>query len=187
MRKTNKTHCAILGMLSISPMSGYEIRQTIQESTANFWSESDGQLYPALAALMKLGLIAYQATKSNPTNARNKKVYRITPQGKKALQQWLQQEAETHITRNEFMLKLFFGANISPEINLAHIQNYHYQTKSRLSKLTETQQQLTKEHKDSPHLPYWMMSLDYGIQLTKTQLTWCENAMRALSKMDTGS
>ena len=33
---------AILGMLSIEPMSGYEIRQTMQQSTENFWAESDG-------------------------------------------------------------------------------------------------------------------------------------------------
>ena len=42
-KMTSKTPYAILGMLSIEPMSGYDIRQIMRNSTANFWSESDGK------------------------------------------------------------------------------------------------------------------------------------------------
>jgi PadR family transcriptional regulator, regulatory protein AphA len=42
---------AILGMLSLRPMSGYDTRKTVQESIRFFWSESYGQIYPALKRL----------------------------------------------------------------------------------------------------------------------------------------
>lgn len=181
MTKSNKTHNAILGMLSIKPMSGYEIRQTMQQSTANFWSESDGQLYPALAKLTKLGLVSCKATKKD--NPREKKEYRITAAGKVELKKWLQQEAETHVIRNEFLLKLFFGANVSSEINLEHMRAYRYRTKSRLSGLIETKKKAEQEYKDSPHAPYWIMSIDYGIQLIQGQLVWCDHVIETLGKM----
>jgi DNA-binding PadR family transcriptional regulator len=38
-------------MLSLRPMSGYDIRKTVQESIRFFWSESYGQIYPALKRL----------------------------------------------------------------------------------------------------------------------------------------
>ena len=51
------TEHVILGMLAFEPMSGYAIRQAIRQSVALFWSESDGQLYPALKRLLNQGEI----------------------------------------------------------------------------------------------------------------------------------
>ena len=42
---------AVLGMLSIRPMSGYDIKQAIGESVVHFWDESYGRIYPSLQRL----------------------------------------------------------------------------------------------------------------------------------------
>src|SRR6267378_1332508 len=39
---------ALLGLLSLGSMSGYDIRQLISQSIGHFWSESYGQIYPGL-------------------------------------------------------------------------------------------------------------------------------------------
>ena len=45
MKKTaSATGKALLGLLSIAPMSGYDIRQLIPWSIGQFWSESYGQI-----------------------------------------------------------------------------------------------------------------------------------------------
>src|SRR5580658_2289456 len=47
---------AVLGMLSLGEkLSGYDIRKVISESTANFWSESYGNIYPVLKRLLAEG------------------------------------------------------------------------------------------------------------------------------------
>ena len=51
------TDFALLGLLSIEPMSGYDIRQNFQESLNFFWNESYGQIYPALKRLLARGFI----------------------------------------------------------------------------------------------------------------------------------
>ena len=55
--KPTKSKYAILGMLSIRPMSGYDVRKEIQESISNFWTESYGQIYPALKSLVAEKLV----------------------------------------------------------------------------------------------------------------------------------
>lgn len=183
MTMTNKTRYAILGMLSIAPMSGYKMRQIMQQSTANFWSESDGQLYPTLTKLTTLKLVS---CKVDHESAREKKVYQLTTQGRNELKNWLLQEPETQIVRSEFMLKLFFGSNVSPEINMEHIKAHRYQTKAQLFQLTETNKRLSDEHKNSIHLPYWQMSIHYGIQMAQAKLKWCDEVINQLEKMNRG-
>lgn len=178
MARVNKTIFALLGMLSIEPMSGYDIRQTMRESTANFWSESDGQLYPALAYLTKQGMITCQSDKKN--QVRNKKIYSLTSKGMDTLKHWLMQEADTNIIRSEFLLKIFFGANVAPAINLEHVRAQRYQAKTQLSQLIATKEQLSQDYKKSPHLPFWLMSVEYGIQMADARITWCDHVIDEL-------
>ncbi len=39
MSRENKSKYAIMGLLAISPMSGYDIKKKIERSTSNFWNE----------------------------------------------------------------------------------------------------------------------------------------------------
>ena len=55
-----KSKYAILGMLSIEPMSGYDIKKEVEKSISNFWTESYGQIYPVLR-----NLIAQEASHKN--------------------------------------------------------------------------------------------------------------------------
>ena len=183
MIKTNKTSYAILGMLSIAPMSGYEIKQTTRQSAANFWSESDGQLYPTLTKLTALGLVTCTTDKASN---RAKNTYHITALGLAELKTWLAQEPETHLVRSEFMLQLFFGANVAPKISLEHVQAYRYRTKMLLAQLTKTEEQLADKNQDSAHLPYWCITIQYGIQTAEAKLNWCDDTIKTLEIMQQG-
>ncbi len=57
MREIGATPNALLGLLSLEPMSGYDIRQMISRSIGYFWSESYGQIYPGLKRLAAEGLV----------------------------------------------------------------------------------------------------------------------------------
>ncbi len=48
--RTNQTDTAVLGALSVMPMTGYAVRESIRDVLGHFWSESFGQIYPALAS-----------------------------------------------------------------------------------------------------------------------------------------
>jgi PadR family transcriptional regulator AphA len=181
MPPKTKTAFAILGILSIGPMSGYEMRQLMQKSTAHFWSESDGQLYPMLAKLVSHKLITAE---TRETDGREKKIYTITTPGKTELNNWLMQAAETNSVRNEFMLKLFFSGNVLPSITLEHVQAHRYKTKTLLAQLNATIKQLEQDEKNSIHLPYWLFSVEYGKHIAEAKLTWCDKVIATLQKIN---
>lgn len=56
MARENTTRYAILGMLAHSAFTGYELKQEVAKSVSHFWSESYGQVYPVLRALVRDGL-----------------------------------------------------------------------------------------------------------------------------------
>ena len=53
--KEKRSKYAILGILSLGSMSGYDIKKMFEKSIGNFWSESYGQIYPLLKALVDEG------------------------------------------------------------------------------------------------------------------------------------
>lgn len=176
------THYALLGMLTIGPLSGYDIRRLIAESTQAFWSESDGQLYPALAKLTELKLITIKPTPKK--SSRGKKIYSITPAGRNELKKWLNQPPATAIVRNEMLLKLFFGANIAPDILRDHIEKVRYETKAAIQQLKTKKQNLTADESELKHLPFWQMTLQYGIRLNEAKLLWCDETLKFLKQKE---
>ena len=56
-----KTPFILLGLLKDEgPLSGYDMKKQISESTAYFWSESFGAIYPTLHKLESKGFVARQ-------------------------------------------------------------------------------------------------------------------------------
>lgn len=101
----------ILGMLSAGHDSGYAITSTANRSTRFFWAASDGQVYPQLRKLAEAGLIEGS---EEATGARNRTSYRLTPSGRRALEEWLtSEEIPSYELRDEGLLRLFFADELS--------------------------------------------------------------------------
>ena len=60
MAKENKTQYAILGILAMSPGSGYDIKKLMNKSTNYFWYEGDSSIYPGLNKLYKEGCVDFE-------------------------------------------------------------------------------------------------------------------------------
>src|SRR5882724_5994643 len=97
--RTRSTPFAVLGMLSLAPMSGYDIRKESETSIGYFWSESFGQIYPALRELKVQGLIRRRPGKSG--GKRDRHVYEITERGREALAAWRADPPRETPYRNE--------------------------------------------------------------------------------------
>lgn len=179
MKTESRTRYTVLGMLAIENLSGYEIIKIIKSSTNHFWSESEGQIYPALAKCVKDKLATCKEYSAKKT-ARPKKIYSITEKGKKELIAWLKKESNPCLIRNEFLLKLFFGKNITVDDNIHHLVHHQKEVESELIIYKKIQAEIAAEHKESPHLKYWLMTVDYGIQISKAELLWCKKAIKTL-------
>jgi PadR family transcriptional regulator, regulatory protein AphA len=106
---------ALLGLLRQRPRSGYDLKQAIDRTIRHFWAASYGQIYPELKRLEDAGWIA---GRDAARGGRSRRVYRITPRGRRALEDWLH-GFETRIElRDESLLRLFFADALPAEEGL---------------------------------------------------------------------
>jgi len=158
-------------MLTVEPMSGYDMKKFCEQSLAHFWHENYGNLYPRLKRLQASGLI--RGRRERRERGPDAIVYSLTRGGRRRFLAWLRQEPEPERMRSEFMLKLFFGAHAGPDATAANIRAYRRQHEATGRQYAATEQMLRKGLADRPEVPYWLMALRRGQLLTEARLTWC--------------
>lgn len=105
---------AVLGMVSMTPQSGYELAQAVQRSIAYFWPMSKTQVYNELSRLEGLGLVEGSAVAQE--RLPDKRVYTLTEAGERRLDGWLvDDETEGPTFRIPSLLKIFFGHRMRRE------------------------------------------------------------------------
>ena len=171
---------AVLGMLSLRPMSGYDIRKTVQESIRYFWSESYGQIYPALKRLEAQKLV--ERARGAQKGRAGRQVYTLTPAGLRELQEWLTRQPQMQPFRNELLLKLFFGRLASRETSQEHVQHFRQRQEDFLRTYRHVEHWLHTEHGRHPDLPFWLMTLSYGVHQARALRDWCNETLTALEK-----
>src|SRR5574344_1554542 len=107
MSLKNRSMYSILGILSSSPATGYDIKKYSDTVLSGFWNENFGHIYPTLKKLLQDGLIGIDSEKTEEKKVR----YHITKKGKSALDEWLSEETLQPPIRSEFMLKLLFSSS----------------------------------------------------------------------------
>ena len=164
------TAYVILGMLGWRPMSGYEIKSIVDESTRFFWAASYGQIYPELRRLAAAGLIG---GKESPQGGRRRNVYRLTPAGRQELRAWLDADPEVFELRDEALLKLFFadatGGESAPG-TLEAKRRTHERIAERLKDIEAT---------EKPE-GFAYLVLRHGIEFNEWMVAWSERTRRAL-------
>jgi PadR family transcriptional regulator AphA len=175
---------SLLGVLSLGPMSGYEMRQFMEQSTGNFWSESFGQIYPALKAMLGDGLIAM--VKGSREGGPGKKVYRMTEAGEQRLRAWLGVPAKPQVRRNELLLKVFFGDRAERGAIAGHVAEWRQGYAADLARYQEILRRLPLEHAEHPGMPYWCMTLRFGIAESKALMAWCDETLAELETQGLG-
>ncbi|HVW20278.1 MAG TPA: PadR family transcriptional regulator [Opitutaceae bacterium] len=185
MPRGSRTPYVVLGLLGLSgrrPRSGYEIKKAIDTVIANFWHESDGQLYPALRELEVAGDIA---VKQQTTRGRHKTLYAITPQGRKRLRQWLARPVEVSRPREELILKLAFGSEAETADLIRHVEDHRRRAEHGLAQCRRWLQEGAKH--PSRYRPYVQLTVKAGIRMAEASLRWADETLEALRAMKSAS
>ncbi len=178
VEKTTTTE-ALLGMLTLGAMSGYELRQRIEMSIGNFWNESFGQIYPTLAKLRKQGLVEVEEA-GRP----GRKVYSLTPAGRERLAEWLGVMPAVRRPRNEMLLKLFFGANGRIEDTREQVAAERSRFLADLERYRLIEPVIRARQAGRPGLPFFLMTLRYGMAEAQAVVDWADETLRSLDEME---
>jgi DNA-binding PadR family transcriptional regulator len=179
MAKENKSKYALLGILSMCPGSGYDIKKFMEQSTSNFWSESYGQIYPILKQLVEEGLATSHTDKKEGKPERY--VYTLTDKGLEELRQWLTEPIEHIVERNELLLKLLFGRKNTIAGNIEHVKQFGILQEQLLHKYRGIEAYLKANCVDNAEVCYSLITVRYGILRCQALLTWCAETIDTLS------
>ena len=185
MTRTSKTRWALLGQLSAEPASGYQLKKKIEESTAHFWSESYGQIYPELARMEEAGLLSSAEEVGEGQGPGVRRVYAITEQGMDELKRWLCEPPTEDVLRDEFLLKMFFGAHLDRETALAHVDRKIAQLEMYSVLLTAKARWILDScPHDTVYPPFYIFAIRYGVAYTEGVMAQLQ-ALRAAIANDT--
>lgn len=166
------TEAALLGLIRLGEFSGYDLFKMVRGSIGYFWSPAQSQIYAVLPRLVDAGF----ATRRNVRQERrpDKQLYRITPAGEQALDQWLADpELEPATVKNPFLLKLFLGEFMTPEAVVAHVRRARDAAATELAELEQI----------SPNVdahPYDDYVVEYGLEFNRMFLRWADNMLAEL-------
>ena len=166
----------ILATLGDNAFSGYDLWKEFSECSNHYWQASQQQIYRELTKLETQGAIASEIV---PQEGRpDKKLYRITKEGKETLTQWIGEPSEPMAIREEVLVKVLSGHLVPSEviiqelkrrraIHLEQLNDYKNAEQENFSDISELS--LAKKCK--------YLTLRRGIRYETEWIAWCEEAI----------
>jgi len=172
---------SLLGLLSLKPMSGYDMKKFVEESIGYFWNESYGQIYPMLKRLSRQGLVVCRVERGK--GKPDRRVFSLAPRGRKQLQNWLAAPPRYAPPRNELLLKLFFGRLAGRAEMIRHVREFRQHHAQMLIQYSHVDKWIWKTHRKHPDRPYWQMTLKYGLENSKGMVKWSDQILKSLARL----
>ncbi len=113
---------ALLGLIALRPASGYDIKKTIDRSVYFIWNVTGPQIYNTLAQLRAEGLVTAEAVRQ--TGRPDKQLHTITARGQAALREFAGAPVRSSVTRDEVLLRIFFGNFADAAVMRREIEAY---------------------------------------------------------------
>lgn len=167
---------AILGFLSYSPFTGYDLKKFFDQSVHHFWSADQSQIYRTLSRLSEESLV--EMTVVEQRDRPDRKLFSITDKGRKALRDWLAVPFQGGEARNPVLLKTFFSAKCTDEEVLVQFKDASRQIKAMLAEyemvpeIIEVFKSLVNSDRE---VFFWKLTLEWGVMTTKANLDWAES------------
>ena len=160
-----------LGVLHFGDASGYDIKQTFENTFSHFQNPGFGSIYPALEKLHKAGHVSSRVEQQDKRPA--KKIYSLTDTGRERFEQTLRTTAPVEVCKSDFVFLAFFGHLLDPDRFHEVFTQHRDNISSELAKL---------EAIECPSsMPAGMrFSVDYGIEISRAQLRFIDKHLRAV-------
>jgi DNA-binding PadR family transcriptional regulator len=140
------TAWAVLGLLSFDrELSGYDVKQWADAILHFFyWSPATSQIYAELRRLEGLGLATSRVVARDDVRA--KRVYRITPEGRAALERWqLETDAEAPVLKHGLLLRVWLGHLAPPERLREQVEAHREQLRAELAEAERSATQAARQ------------------------------------------
>ena len=161
---------AVLGMLSVTSCTGYELTQWFDSSLQHAWHASHSQIYPELAKLEAEGLVEVVGE-----GARRSKTWAVTEAGREELRRWLMETEPNRAQRNETALRWFLVFRLEPEQRRAVLERELAFVETAAEQRRVLAEQLDAEGKTGGFRPV----LELGARVDPAMIGWLREQIEA--------
>ncbi|MEM7542451.1 MAG: PadR family transcriptional regulator [Pseudomonadota bacterium] len=170
---------AILAALQSQPQSGYEIARGFDRGIGYFWQATHQQIYRELGKMGEDLLVAFKEIPQTGRPA--KKIYRLTPTGRKVLKKWLNEPAQETILKDELLVKLYAGDLGDPAALLEEVRRHHEQYVDRLAEYHAIEQRYFSDATALKRRHQFMyLTLRRGILTSQARIAWSSEVIAFL-------
>ncbi|TQR09647.1 PadR family transcriptional regulator [Psychrobacillus soli] len=177
----NSLAYAILGVVSRTPVSGYDLGKRLEL----LWAANLSQIYPILSKLEEKELVRYELIEQ--IGKPNKKKYYVTEKGTQKLRTWIQEIPAEPIIRDEFIIKFYSIWLTDSEVAIQLLNN---RKKIYLKKQQHFSEEVKKMEEDPTidptdktlnHFSRYLL-LTRRIRIFQFELDWCDDVLRLINQ-----
>jgi PadR family transcriptional regulator, regulatory protein AphA len=166
-RTLTTTEAAVLSLLAISgERSGYDLLKQLSRAIGYVWSPAKSQLYAVLSRLERDRLAESRAVAQ--TSRPDKQLFRITDEGRAAVDEWLATPEPGSVER--FYLKLFVGGLTTHDVLVRHGEQFRSESLEQLDELRAVEATNLRTGNDRFH--YFLLRL--GIERAEQSIAWAD-------------
>jgi len=183
---------AILGLLNLRPLTGYDIKKMFAGSAVIYWSGNNNQIYTTLVKLHKNEMVTLEVELHSDRPSR--KIYSITAKGQAELKKWLLSEPEPPQLKNSFLIQLAWADQLSPDELDTLLGKYESEMKMQVSMLRTQERQRNISPSGTPRDAYinitlartprearlWSMIQENWISFYENELNWVRKLRQQL-------
>jgi DNA-binding PadR family transcriptional regulator len=185
-RRTGVLELSVLGLLADTPMHGYELRKRLGTTLGAFRAFSYGSLYPCLRDMVGRGWITEDApapvrsarstsrAAARPSGRRSRIVYKLTAEGKEALQEMLAEAGPSAWEDDNFGVHFAFFAQTDAETRMRILEGRRNRLEERLDGVRSAFTR-TRERLDS----YTIELQRHGLESVEREVRWLNELIDA--------
>lgn len=174
----------ILGFLSQTPLSGYDLKKLFAASDILYWSGNNNQIYTSLVQLHQEGLVTKEVHYQDDNPPR--KVYSITEQGLAALRDWVASPPELPQLRHPFLIQLLWAGQLEPAELDALLTQYEEELQVKVLMLREQERRRTAEPTPTTRQALLRQMIgENWLAHYQQELTWAQASRQQLSEIET--
>lgn len=175
----------LLGFLNYQPMTGYDLKTRIDDSTAHFWHAYHSQIYTTLRKLEKDGWLTSEMFEDEA--GPNKREYTLTDSGREALHKWLRKSmTDASRPKHELLVRLFFSGQRDKEhvLDELRIQRTLHQQKLMVYETIKLEERVPEDLQDDTRMQreifFWERTLNFGHRYETMYLDWLDETIDAI-------
>lgn len=171
---------ALLGLLSVRSMTGYEIHRHYARALSPWWETPRTQVYPKLRELKSRGLVdeEHVVQEGKP----NKRVYSVGSAGRSVLTSWLAGPIRRTDMKHHMMMRLFLGNLLPVDTMRGLLEDYRTEMQERAEALRDARTKFSRSL-SGPYRTkvfYELLSLDHLIAVADLEVSGTEKALKAI-------